>query len=362
MRKRYRKPIISNHGGYWSAQFRDLDGTKRHVSLGPVDKVRKFQAEEKLARVLEPINSGTEPSPDLLFGEFVTKIFLPFYERGWKESTVQSNRERIGYHLTAAFEHCRLGQLRRDGLQQFLDRKAAAGLSYSVVAHLRWDLRQIGRMAVSEGHIKRNPAELLIIPPEAPRPIHRSMTFDQVRLFFSVLELREKAIGGLAGLVGMRPGEIYALTRSRVEDEYADVDQRIYRGRIGTPKSPKSRRWAAICDGLAVWISQWMDLLPQTEPGAWLFPSERIITPLSKDNNWRRDLLPRLKQVGLEWGNFQVMRRTYSSLPDELEVDPQVRADQMGHTVDVNQNSYTRSALERCRQAVNALEKAVGIQ
>jgi hypothetical protein len=217
-------------------------------------------------------------------------------------------------------------------------------------------------MAVSEGYIKRNPAELLIILPEAPRPIHRSMTFDQVRLFFSGLELREKVIGGLAVLAGLRPGESYALTRSRVEDEYADVDQRIYRGWLGTPKSPKSRRWTAICDGLAVWISQWLDLLPQTEPEAWLFPSERIITPLSKDNNWRRDFLPRLKPVGLAWATFQVLRRTYSSLSDELEVDPQVRADQMGHGVDVNQNSYTRSSLERRRLAVNALEKAVGVQ
>lgn len=195
MRKRYRKPIITNHGGYWSAQFRDLEGGKRHVSLGPVDKVRKFQAEERLARIIEPINSAAELSPGLPFGDFVQKIYLPFYERGWKESTVQSNRERIGYHLIAEFEKRELGRLRREELQQFLDRKAAAGLSYSVVAHLRWDLRKILRMAVNEGNIRRNPAELLIIPPEAPRPVHRSMSFDEVRLFFSVLELREKVIG-----------------------------------------------------------------------------------------------------------------------------------------------------------------------
>ena len=187
------------------------------------------------------------------------------------------------------------------------------------------------------------------------------MSFDEVRVFFSVLELREKVIGGLAILTGLRPSEVYALTRSRVDDDYADVDQRIYRGRIGTPKSPKSRRWAAICDGLAAWISHWLDLLPQSEPEAWLFPSERTITPLSKDNNWRRDFLPRLKRVGLEWANFQVMRRTHSSLSDELDVDPQVRADQMGHTVDVNENVYTRSSLESRREAVNRLESALRV-
>jgi len=103
-------------------------------------------------------------------------------------------------------------------------------------------------------------------------------------------------------------------------------------------------------------------LLPDKRPESWLFPSERIVTPLSKDNCWRRNFLPRLKPVGLEWANFQVMRRTHATLANELEVDPQVRADQMGNTVDVNQNTYTRASLDRRRIAVNNLEKAVGVQ
>ena len=151
-------------------------------------------------------------------------------------------------------------------------------------------------------------------------------------------------------------------SRSRVERDYADIDQRIYRGRIGTPKSPKSRRWAAMGDGLTEWLAQWLELLPDTRPEGWLFPSERIVTPLTKDNCWRRNFLPRLKPVGLGWVNFQVMRRTHSTLAYELEVDPQVRADQMGHAVKVNQNTYTRASLDKRRRAVNALEKAVGIQ
>ena len=215
-------------------------------------------------------------------------------------------------------------------------------------------------MAVTEGYLRRNPAELLIIPPEAPKPVHSSMTFDQVRLFFSVLDFREKVISGFAILAGMRPGEIFALTRSRVESEYADIVQRIYRGQIGTPKSPKSRRWAAMGDGLSALIHDWLNILPDKRPEAWLFPSERITTPLGKDNCWRRHFVARLQPVGLEWANFQVMRRTWASLTDELDVDPQVRADQMGHAVDVNQNTYTRASLDRRRDAVNALEKAVG--
>ena len=50
----------------------------------------------------------------------------------------------------------------------------------------------------------------------------------------------------------------------------------------------------------------------------------------------------------------------YSSLLKELDVDPQVRAEQMGHTIDVNKNVYTITSLKRRKEAVNALERAVG--
>ena len=165
-------------------------------------------------------------------------------------------------------------------------------------------------------------------------------------------------IGGLALLAGMRAGEIFALTRSRIEKDYADVKQRIYRGEFDTPKTFKSIRWAAFGDGHLAWLNQWLEMLPDTGPEAWVFPSERLTTPLSKDNCWRRSFRPRLKTVGLDWTNFQVMRRTHSSLSTDLGVDSQVRADQMGHGVSTNQYEYTRASLEKRKEAVNTLEKA----
>jgi integrase len=362
MRRRFQKPRIKNKGGYWIAQFRDLEGRKRKVSLGPVAKTKKVEAEAKLARLIEPINSHLkDPAPDLQFGALVRQIFLPFYRRKWKTSTTGSNENRFDRHLLTAFEDRPLASFSRDELQHFLDRKAAGGLSHSMVAHLRWDLRQIFRMAVAEGCLLRNPAELLFVLREARRFPKLRLTLEQVRLLFSVLDLRERVIAGFAILAGMRPGEIFVLRRSRVENGYANITQRIYQGKIDTPKTFHSQRWAALGDGLSVWLRQWLEALPLDGPDALLFPSERGTTPVGTGNCWKRHFLPRLKTVGLEWANFQVMRRTHSTLLYELDVDPQVRADQMGHTVDVNQNQYTRSSLERRRTAVNLLEKALGV-
>ena len=54
-----------------------------------------------------------------------------------------------------------------------------------------------------------------------------------------------------------------------------------------------------------------------------------------------------------------MMRRTHSTLMNEIHDDPKLVADQMGHTVDVNQNVYTRAAVARRKKAVDALESAV---
>ena len=68
---------------------------------------------------------------------------------------------------------------------------------------------------------------------------------------------------------------------------------------------------------------------------------------------------PKLEKVGLGWVNFQVMRRTHSSLMRELGVDPKVVADQLGHTLDVNLNVYTETNLGRLKEAVETFESAL---
>lgn len=126
----------------------------------------------------------------------------------------------------------------------------------------------------------------------------------------SALDVREQLIAKLALLAGMRPGEIFGLKWARMEADYTDIRQRVYLGDIDSPKSNRSVRHAALSDRLVASIDEYRAASLDTSVDAWVFPSERIRTPLAKDNCWRRGFLPRLKPVGLEWANFQVMRRT----------------------------------------------------
>src|SRR5262249_12461420 len=81
-RRRFQKPRLRNKGGYWIAQYRDLQGRKRKVSLGPVSKTKKYDAERDVPQFVELINvTPAEPLPVCRLGKFVRQIYLPFYQR-----------------------------------------------------------------------------------------------------------------------------------------------------------------------------------------------------------------------------------------------------------------------------------------
>jgi integrase len=145
------------------------------------------------------------------------------------------------------------------------------------------------------------------------------MNLEEVKQCLEVLDLRERLIVRLAIIAGMRPGEIFGLTWGRLTGAHAEI--------------------------------------VQTRPEVWVFASERM-TPLSKDNCWRRHIQPRLAKVGLEWANVLVLRRTHACVMKELGVDPKLVADQLGHSLDVSQNVYTRASVEHRKGAIERLEAA----
>ena len=350
---RYSAGYVRKQNGRWFGAWY-TQGKRTSKSLGLVKDLTKGEAREKLAELIKASKAATETT---LFGPFVQGPFFDFYSRKWKHSTADKNVNRVNVHLVAAFGRRELSSFRRDELQDLLDAKAKE-FSFSLVNHIRWDLKQIFDMAVAEGLIRLNPAILLYTPKQAARPTRMVLNVLQVSRVLSALPVRERLIAKLAILAGMRPGEIFALRMGDIGETFAEVRQRVYEGVLDTPKSDRGNRKAALADGLLKELCDWRETCPDRNQAAYVFPSERG-TPLSKHNVWRRYMQPRLKKVGLEWCNFQVMRRTHATLMKTINADPKLAADQMGHTLDVNQNIYTQSPVELRLPLVNQLENLV---
>jgi integrase len=102
---------------------------------------------------------------------------------------------------------------------------------------------------VNDGLLSRNPAELLHVP-SGTRQEKRVLSIDELRIILAALHLRDKLIISLAGISGLRPGEILALQWRDVHDDGLHIQRGIYRGHIQTPKTQTSVRTAAISQSI----------------------------------------------------------------------------------------------------------------
>ena len=156
----------------------------------------------------------------------------------------------------------------------------------------------------------------------------------------------------------MRPGEILGLRVSDLDDDSLWVRRRIYKGDLDDPKSRRSARQVALTSGTKLLLEFWVERSQTGSESDWLFPSEKG-TPMSRDNIWTRNMLPKLERAGLEWATFQVMRRSFATWAKKAGVDAHTRSAQMGNTVDVNENEYAVATFEQKLAAVRLVETAV---
>ena len=365
-RKRFQRGCVrkTKHGRLWVwiGKYYE-DGRGRSRVLGHCAQMTEGAARARLQEFLNPINetAGFRQTLPTDFKEYVTSVFLPQRRKKWKDSTDKTTTERFQAHLIPAFDGRHLRELTRDRLQRFLDSKTKAGLSKSVVSHLRWDLNAVFKMAANDGLIQGNPAGSLVTPKEAKTFEKRSMTKEEIHSALSVLDLRERMVFLFAVLVGMRPGEIFALRWGRVGPDVINIMERVYRRLPSHPKSERGKRLAAVPPDLARDIEQWRDVAIDFSPESLVFPSERG-TFMSRDNFLRRNIHSKLERVGLGWVNFQVLRRTQASLGHKEGVDPKVAADQRGHAIGVAIDTYTMTDLESRQKAVTTLEEALRLK
>src|SRR5690348_7007771 len=101
MRLRYQRGSVSSVGGRWIAQWRE-NGFKKKRTLGFVSEMSKSKALEELNNILQAVRKFCLGEHST-FDEFVNRVFLPFYRRKWKKSTIMTNEQRIKQHLVSEF-------------------------------------------------------------------------------------------------------------------------------------------------------------------------------------------------------------------------------------------------------------------
>lgn len=344
----------------WRAQWRE-NGRGRTRILGTFKAMSRADARNELDRILAPIIAGAaaRASGGGSLRQYVEGEYLVTKSRTWKASTTATTEQIIATHILASIGERTLATITRRELQALLDNLAAAGKSASVVGHVRWQLKAIFDMARADGLIQVQPAEALVQPVAKPAPVKRVMTADQVKVAEFCLEIRERLLFRLAAVEGLRPGEVVGLQLGDVQDGVVHIRRRIYRGVVDTPKSRRGVRTVPLTEGTQRALVEYMTWLTDKGADAWLLPSETGKTPLDYANVFRRRIRPALAKAGLGWVSFQVMRRTCATELGQCEPDAKIRADLLGHGVDVHENVYRQTPLEVRASTMRRLGKRI---
>lgn len=333
--------------------YYDEDGKRVQVALGDRSTLKKAEAQVKLDEILLPINrlrAERNITTASTLAQYAEGAYLSHGRRMWKASTFTTTAQRIRQHIISGeIGSLRMRELNRTNMQRFLDSRVTVGAS--VVNHLRWDLKAILALAMSDGLVPRNQAESLHAPVKLPQqPV---MTAGQVTQALAVLDLRERLFCRLAIYAGIRPGEIIALRWTDIDAGMARVDDRFYKGEGGTTKNRKPRM-VALSASVQADLENWRPF--SVDPvGGFIFASEAG-TPMKYENLWQRHIRPRFEVIGLEWADFRAMRRTNSTLMHAAGVDAKVSADNRGHGVGVALSEYTHSTQDQKKDAVKKLE------
>ncbi len=106
------------------------------------------------------------------------------------------------------------------------------------------------------------------------------------------------AIVCLAGLGGLRRGELAALRWNDLVDLSIRVDEAVYRGRLGTPKTPRSRRVVKIPRKAVELLLECKAQSNFTGPEDFMF-SIRTNSPIDLNRVLERTIKPIAEQLGL---------------------------------------------------------------
>jgi integrase len=135
----------------------------------------------------------------------------------------------------------------------------------------------------------------------------------------------------LAVLSGLRRGELAALRQEDFTGDAVVVDESVYRGSLGDPKTPKSRRRVVVGPLVQAALREWITISRFREPKDFMFAMRRNV-PIDPHHVVARHIKPACKRAGVPVCSWHDFRHTYTTWNRRAGVPAEIVRDQLGHT------------------------------
>jgi len=354
---------IVRHHKYWCLRYREririgdtIKTIQKSKRLAPIDEEQKTrQSVEGLAEaVMEPINKIPVSYAATKLGDFGDATYFPFVAARRKPSTYRGYRQMWERYLKPRLKCTNLLMHNTETymIQALLDEiEQEEKLSAQTMAHVKHLLSGIFRYAIKQGHVPRGTANPVSCAETASVPDFdgRAYTLEEIALMFAVLPEPSRTVMMTAAFTGLRVGELRGLNW----ESYTPGDdnslgvlrvlQSIWRGRVGAPKTKRSKAVVPLIPQVCALLEQHRAACgsPATGP---IF-ANGAGNALDLDSLYQRQMKEPLRKAGMEWEGWHGFRRGLATNLERIGVRESIAAMILRHTNDrVTRKHYIKPA------------------
>ncbi len=343
-RRRYQRGYLFSRGrrasvwvGRWREDVIRSDGSvkriKRSVVIGtktefPTRRLAERRFETLLARINAP---SYRPGRIATLAEFAerwrTEVLIHR-----KPSSIKAADSHLRCHILPLLGKTTLEDLGMEVQQAFITRLAEI-VSSKTAANVMRTLSVILSTAKNWGYVCE-PVDFgkLAMPSEEVKEEARFFTADEARQIIATAGQPFRTMFAIAGMTGMRAGEVLALQVADLDFErkLIHVCRSVWQGRIQTVKSRASRAPVAMPEALSLILKTFLTSW-QENPTKLLFVNRRG-RPYSANKVVQKALWPLLDKLKIRRCGLHAFRHTHSSLLLETGAPPTVAQAQLRHS------------------------------
>lgn len=345
--------------GHFYVYQKQADGTEvrrfRNIFIGYKAEIDKGEARAKLRDIIARETKGVAPAPvNVTFRWFYENRFLPQKEEQWKVTSRPKTKRFIENYLLKRFGDILLPDLGKFTLQTYLN-ELAPNFSKSVLTKARVYLNAILDEAVELEFLPKNPARRLAVPRSGKKAASQPLTPDQIPQVLFHLDDRDRLIVRMFLVLGLRPGEMFALRWNDKEANSLRIDSSIVDGIEVETKTEGSDGAVWLPVSLETELEFWRSASKDARPESFIFPSSRG-TAINTNNFLFRVLKEAGKKAGIKRITHQMLRRTCSTYLAQFTTVKDVQAHLRHSSSKTTLEHYIKSVPESVRVAVESLD------
>jgi integrase len=327
-RRRFQAPKPRKEGRwwvlyYWDDEFKGKERSRRkkRQKLAPIDTPER-EVKKIAAEFLRPMNQGLQSIGAATgFEDYVDAAYIPV--------VLPQMARSIKIHLRPHFAGMSFREITSLTVDRYFTGLGASGLQLESIDKIRDVLSGIMNSAIRHQLLLKNPVEGVRLPhPKRGKRMKPWISQEQFSCLLAMMQEPYATIVFVAMYTGLRPSELAGLRWRNVHADAITIDERYCHGEWGSPKSEASNATVPVNSAVIERIEALKSMVVSVKAGNGtrrykvvksagpedlVFQSVSKNAPIRKDNILTRHIKPAARALGLDFINWQVLRRSFAT-------------------------------------------------